>query len=98
MSKSKLLGFVGFTPSQYDRCLRENRLFSDTMLNAMGDSEYFDVTYLELKTWKLLDQYSREEIMSAIKTMGKEALLEALKIAFPNKQERRRIIEEGLKH
>lgn len=61
-SKSKLLGLIGITSSQYDRCIRENRPFSDPMLKSMGDSEYIDATYQQLIGWKLADEYGVEDL------------------------------------
>lgn len=60
-SKSKLLGLTGITPSQWDRCIREKRIFSDTMIEAMGKSEYFDITEEELEALALIERKGQDK-------------------------------------
>ena len=68
-SKSKLLGLSGINVTQYDRYMRELRPFSETMLHAVAESEYFDTTYETLKAWALIDEMGREKALEVLKAM-----------------------------
>ncbi len=69
-SKSKLLMLSGVNPSQYTRCVSENRPFSDSILKAMADSEYFNVSYETLAAWKAVDEYSQAILLKACEDNG----------------------------
>ncbi len=73
-SKSKLLMLSGINPSQYTRCVSENRLFSNTMLESLAGSEYFDVTYETLAAWKAVDEYSKEILLKACENTDVEKI------------------------
>lgn len=73
-SETFILGASGVNSSQYYRCIRDKRLFSNPMLEAMGNSEYFNASYLDLLALKAIDEF------------GADALIEAYYVLNPDKR------------
>ena len=69
IKKSRLLLDVGIDPAQYRAYVRDDRVFSDTMLQRFAKSPYIGIKYDDLKAITALDEYTPEQLAAAQKLL-----------------------------
>lgn len=71
-SEAFILGASGVNAAQYYNYIKDDRPFSDGMMRAIGESDYFDISYIELKALKLIEKHPKEEILAAVRFLDEE--------------------------
>lgn len=68
LKRDRLLLNAGLDPAQYRRYVRENRLFSDVMLDRFAEHADFQTTIEQLYGWRILDEYGESAIFNAVES------------------------------
>jgi transcriptional regulator with XRE-family HTH domain len=81
----------GIDPNFLRRALKGEHGFSDAVLQKLSEHPKLNVTYEQLKTWKIVSTFTLEELIAAItEAVGLEAavlLLEQAKTSAPKAEQ-----------